>query len=101
MTGEKRLLKDLSNIFPSPVVLPDGTHTNAVQEGTIALGENMTIKHVLYVPRLTCNLISLAQLIKDLNCVVTLTDKLCVIQDRTSRIVIGFMQRCRILTYVT
>jgi hypothetical protein len=89
MTGDKRLFQNLSNIFPSPVVLPDGTHTNAVQEGTIVLGENMTINRVLYVPRLTCNLISFSQLIKDLNCVVTLTDKLCVIQDRTSRMVIG------------
>ena len=34
-------------------------------------------------------MISFSQLIKDLNYVVTLTDKLCVIQDRTSRMVIG------------
>lgn len=49
------------------------------------LGENWTIQCVLYVPRLTCNLISFSQLMKYLNCVVTLTDKLCVIQDRTLR----------------
>lgn len=34
MTGDKRLLMDVSDIFISPIVLPDGTHTNAVQEGT-------------------------------------------------------------------
>lgn len=44
---------------------------------------------MLYVPNLACNLISVSQLIHDSNCAVTFSDKLCVIQDRTSRIVIG------------
>ena len=52
-------------------------------------GDNLVIRHVLYVPRLTCNLFSFTQLIKELHCIVTLIDKLCVIQDRTSRMVIG------------
>jgi hypothetical protein len=89
MTGDKCLLTDLSDIFPSPIIMPDGKHVNAVQAGTAILGVNLNIQHVLYVPKLTCNLISFSQLIKDLNCVVTLTDKLCVIQDRNSRMVIG------------
>jgi hypothetical protein len=89
MTGDKRLLMDVSDIFPSPIIMPDGAHANVVQEGTATLGENWTIKHVLYVPKLTCNFISFSHLITDLNCVVTLSDKLCVIQDCTSRMVIG------------
>ena len=32
MIGNKSLLMDLCDIFPSPIVLPDGTHTNVVQE---------------------------------------------------------------------
>ncbi|KAJ1387391.1 Gag-polypeptide of LTR copia-type [Sesbania bispinosa] len=44
MTGDKHLLVDVLDIFPSPIMLLDGTHTNAVQEGTTTLGANMTIK---------------------------------------------------------
>ena len=52
-------------------------------------GADMKLSHVQYVPRLTCNLILFAQLLKELCCIVTLIDKLYVIQDRTSRMVIG------------
>ena len=80
MTGNKNFLVNLCDIFPSPIVLPDGTHTNDVPEETMTFGANMKLSHVLYVPRLTCNLILFAQLIKELHCIVTLIDKLCVIQ---------------------
>ena len=89
MTGSKGLLLDLKDISSSIIGLPNGYHTEASQEGTILLNGHVKIPHVLYVPQLTCNLISLGKLIEDLNCIVTLTDKLCVIQDRTLRTVIG------------
>jgi len=49
----------------------------------------MTLKNVLYVPNLNCNLISISKLCKQLNCVMTYFDEFCVIQDRTSRTLIG------------
>ena len=53
------------------------------------LGPHLKLKDVLFVPQLTCSLISVSQLAKDLNCVVTFTDSFCVIQDRISRTLIG------------
>ena len=87
MIGDKNLLMNLYDIFPSLTVLPNGTHTNAIQEGTMIFSAYMKLSHVRYVP--TCDLISFAQLIEELHCIVTLTNKLYVIQDRASRMVIA------------
>lgn len=54
----------------------------------------MILRHVLYVPQLTCNLISVSKLISDNNCLITFIDKLCVIQDRTSRTMTGVGEEC-------
>ncbi|KAK4425256.1 hypothetical protein Salat_1719500 [Sesamum alatum] len=89
MTGNKHLLVNLVDILPTPIGLPNGTCTNAVKKGSVILGDKLRLNHVLYVPQLSCNLISLASLINDLHYLVTLTDKVCVIQDRTSRTLIG------------
>ncbi|XP_026416542.1 uncharacterized protein LOC113311978 [Papaver somniferum] len=89
MTGSKEFLCKTYKISFSSVKLPNGTYTIAPCEGTAVFGDNMRLYRVLYVPDLHCNLISLACLIKDLKCIVTLTDKLCVIQDRTTRTMIG------------
>jgi len=44
---------------------------------------------MLYVPRLTCNLVSIAQWIREIFCIVTFANKLCAIQDYTTRSPIG------------
>lgn len=89
MTGDINLLTKLIDVSPCPVGLPDERNTIANKEGTINFGKGLVLNNVLYVPNLACNLISVSQLIHDSNCVVTFSDKLCVIQDRTSRTVIG------------
>ncbi|KAI5423720.1 hypothetical protein KIW84_030082 [Lathyrus oleraceus] len=40
-TRDKRLLMDLSDIFPSPIIISDGAHANVVPEGTTTLGQAM------------------------------------------------------------
>ncbi|KAI5423721.1 hypothetical protein KIW84_030083 [Lathyrus oleraceus] len=37
MTRDKRLLMDLSYIFPSPIIMSNGAHANVVPEGTTTL----------------------------------------------------------------
>ena len=41
------------------------------------------------MPKLKCNLISVSQLLDDSNLVVQFTNKICAIQDRNSRMLIG------------
>jgi len=51
------------------------------------------------VPKLNCNLISIGQLIEDLICTVTFTNKLCIIQGLISRSPIGVGEQKRGVYY--
>jgi hypothetical protein len=42
--------------------MPNGTGTYATKEGTITIGDKLILKHVLFVPNLNYNLISVSQL---------------------------------------
>ncbi|KAL6333340.1 hypothetical protein AAG906_028525 [Vitis piasezkii] len=77
MIGTYECWNDLRDIMPS------------LKEGTVILGEKLKLRHVLFVPKLKCNLISMSQLLDDSNLIVQFTNKICAIQDRNSRILIG------------
>nr|GLL39973.1 copia protein (gag-int-pol protein) [Ipomoea trifida] len=89
MTGNVNILHNVSNMTGCPVGLPDGRSTVATKKGLVNLDEILKMHNVLYVPELNCNLISVSQLIDDSNCIAQFTKDLCVIQDRTSRMLIG------------
>lgn len=72
-----------------PVGLPDGKDAFATREGSVILDGGLRLDNVLFVPQLTCNLISVTQLTNDSNCIVQFSNALCVIQDRTTRMLIG------------
>ena len=52
------------------------------------------------MPKLKCNLISVSQLLDDSNLVVQLTNKICVIQDRNSRMLIEAGEQCEGLYFL-
>ena len=89
MAGDVTLLNKVEKIPPVAIGLPNGTYTMAQEQGSVALARGLELKKVLYVPRLNCNLVSISKLCKQLNCSVTYFDDVCVIQDRTSRTLIG------------
>ena len=89
MTENINLLRDIHEVLPIEVQLPNGAYTSAIKRGFAYLSPNITLKDVLYVPKLNCNLISVGQLIDDLSCIVTFTNQHCVIQDLISRSPIG------------
>ena len=70
MTNTYECLNDLHDIMSCPVRLPNGVETKALKEGTVTLGEKLKLRHVLFVPKLKCNLISMSQLLDDSNLVV-------------------------------
>jgi len=53
-------LCDLQEIASCPMGLPNGSSVVATKEGSIFLDGNLCLKNVLYVPGLTCNLISVS-----------------------------------------
>ncbi|KAA8515038.1 hypothetical protein F0562_018176 [Nyssa sinensis] len=65
----------------------------ALKEGTVFLGGVLILRHVLFVPNLKCNLISVSQLLDDSDLVIQITNKICAIQDRNSRKLIGAGER--------
>nr|GEX89942.1 retrovirus-related Pol polyprotein from transposon TNT 1-94 [Tanacetum cinerariifolium] len=93
MTGMIEELFNLNNIVQCPVELPDGYIAMAKKKGDVRFDNGFILKNVLYVPGLTCNLLSVPQLLDEGNCIVQFTPNICVIQDFTSRTVIGACER--------
>ena len=59
----------------------------------------LKLTNVLYVPKLNFNLISISQMMEELKCVVQFTNKLCVVQDRISRTLIGAREQRDVLYF--
>lgn len=89
MSGNIELFTHLHDIPSSPVGLPNGKVTNATKEGQIKLNEKLILENVLFVPALTCNLLSVSQLLEKQKFIILFTNKLCIIQDHTLRNLIG------------
>ena len=93
MTGNLSDLHNLRVISPCPVGLPYGINIVTTKEGSIIFYRYFVLENVLYVPGLSCNLISVSQLIDHSNCTIQFTHNMCVIQNRTSRMLIGEGER--------
>ena len=81
VTGDNSWLFDVRQSH-CPVGLPNGDTVFASMEGSVRLSNSITLHNVLYVPNLSCNLLSVSQLNDNLHTNVTFDSKLCVIQDR-------------------
>jgi len=92
MTGNLTLLKSSEGINPIMIDLPNTDHTLATKQGTVEQ-EKMNLHKVLFVPDLSCNIISIARVSKDLNCTVTCFDNFFVLQGRTLRMLIGVSEQ--------
>lgn len=93
VTGNESCLANIQSILPRPVGLPDGKQALAVKEGCVMLTDGLILEHVLLVPKLHCNLVSVSQIIDDLKCYVHFTESLCAIQDQCSGSLIGAGER--------
>ena len=72
---------------PSPgnhrVKIADGSFSVIASVGTIKISPNISLQAV-HVPNLSCNLLSISEITKDLNCVVNFSPSVCVFQDQIS-----------------
>ncbi|GJZ52820.1 retrovirus-related pol polyprotein from transposon TNT 1-94 [Tanacetum coccineum] len=81
-----------TNVIP----IPGASHhmtAMAKKEGDVCFDNGFVLRNVMYVPELTCNLLSVPQLLDKGNCIVQFAPTICVIQDLTSRTVIGAGER--------
>nr|GEX07440.1 hypothetical protein [Tanacetum cinerariifolium] len=86
-------LSKLKEIVQWPVELPDGNIAMAKKEGDVCFDNGFVIRNVLCVLGLTCNLLSVPQLLDEGNCIVQFAPNICVIHDLTSRTMIGTGKR--------
>jgi len=93
MIGTLQHLCDVWKVPGCPVGLPNRHTATSTKERTIRLVGGLRLENVLYVPQLNCNLISISQLSDESNCNVQFTANLCVIQDRTLKMLIGAGER--------
>ena len=89
MSGQQKCFDSLTIVAPISIGLPDGTCTAATRQGSVKLGSNLKLDNFLYVPTLTCNLISVSQLLADTSCSMMFTNELCLVQDPISRTLTG------------
>jgi len=89
MTGTLSLLSNMVSIPPCAVGFADGSNTMAMSVGVLSLSNDVALVDVLYVPNLTCTLISVSKIVKQIKCIATFTDTYCVLQDRFTRTLIG------------
>lgn len=59
----------------------------ATREGSVNLSDKITLKSVLLVPRLNCNLILVSQLNDDMRCITQFDSHMCAIQDRLRKLI--------------
>ena len=91
MTNVISLVHDIENIKPIHMVLPKGSRTLTIKRGNASIDSRLKLNNVLFIPVLSCNLISITQLVEDNICEVTFNKKLCVIWDLTTMSQIGVL----------
>ena len=90
MTSYEKLF---SSYIPSSnnhrVKVADGSYALVAGIGTVAISPKISLQSVLYVPKLSCNLISISKITKDLECMINFSSTACVFQDKIMGRMIG------------
>ena len=71
------------------IVSVNGTTSRIMGEGSLSLTSSLSLDHVLVVPSLDYDLLSVPQIIDSLNCTVCFWPLYCLFQDLLTRAVIG------------
>ncbi|XP_074264291.1 uncharacterized protein LOC141586820 [Silene latifolia] len=100
MSGCLKFFTNLRNIAPLSVGLPNGDLTIATQSGDVYLSSRLILSNVLYAPNLNCNLISVSNLLIDTTLTIQFSHNFCLIQDRSSKTVIGAGEQVEGLYYL-
>lgn len=82
MTGSRDLF---SSFIPSSghqrIKIADGSLSPVAEKGTVILSNLLRLDSVLFVPKLSCNLLSVRKLTRDHNCIAKFFPSYCDFQD--------------------
>ncbi|XP_076958475.1 uncharacterized protein LOC143634207 [Bidens hawaiensis] len=77
------------NRIETPVLIPNGDAIRVEGRGECTLPWGTKVKGVLYIPKFTCNLLSVSRLSNDLQSAITFFPDFCVMQKLYTRNLIG------------
>ncbi|CAJ2666701.1 unnamed protein product [Trifolium pratense] len=90
MTGDSTLFSSYSPCAGNhKIKITDGSFSAIAGKGSVVLSPSLTLKDVLYVPNLSCSLMSVSKLAQDRNCQTNFFRTHCVFQDLNSGKMIG------------
>ena len=81
------------------IKIADGTLSSVAGKGTVSFSDSLELNSVFYVLNLSCNLLSVRKLTKDLNCTAKFFPSCCEFQDLSSGRTIGKAWECDGLYY--
>lgn len=76
------------------VRIANGSLSKVVGIGSVQISPNLTLKSVLHVPMIDCNLISIGKLTRDNHCHANFSPNVCVFQELGSKKKIGSAEMC-------
>ncbi|KAK3015974.1 hypothetical protein RJ639_007262 [Escallonia herrerae] len=95
MTGDISLFSSYSTCSNNyKVRIADGSLSTVSGMGSIVISPSITLDYVLLVPSLSCNLLSISKLTKNLKCVANFFPTHCIFQVQDSRKMIGNAKEC-------
>jgi hypothetical protein len=83
------LVNSRQNSILPPVTMPSGEQAPITSTGTLPLNSVISLKNVLVVPSFKVNLMSISQVTRGLNCLVTFFPYWCILQDLATKTTIG------------
>ena len=85
---------------PLRVQIADGSYAFVAGKGRIRLSDPLVLQNVLYIPSLSCNLLSVSKFTKQLQCVAHFFPTHAEFQDLSSGKTIGSAEECEGLYYL-
>ncbi|KAF8093624.1 hypothetical protein N665_0382s0013 [Sinapis alba] len=79
----------MRDMAPMLIKVHGGRFTISTKHGSVSIGSSLTLQKVFFVDGLHCHLISVSHLTCDKNCILQISDRLCVVHDRITRMLIG------------
>lgn len=80
--------------------IADGSFAPIVGKSHISPFDGLILQNVLYVPKISYNLLSVSKITRDLNCCVAFSPNNVVFQDLSSRTMIGTARHNRVLYFL-
>ena len=93
MTRDIKLLTKFDPCYENwTIKVVNRSLSRVVRTSSIALSKELTLKFILLVPNLDCNLLSISKLTNDHNCVAKFSNNLCEVQDLNLETTIGSVE---------